>query len=471
MYFKQFYEPRLAQYSYLVACPATGEALVIDPLRDIDSYLQEAEARKFRITHVTETHIHADFLSGARDLARATGASLLLSDEGGPDWLYAFSHQGLKDGDTFRVGNVVVEVMHTPGHTPEHLTFLIYDTAASPDQPAMAVTGDFVFVGDIGRPDLLELAAGVTNTSEPMARQMFQSLQRFKALPDDMLIWPGHGAGSACGKALGAVPVSSLGYEKRANWAFQIEDEATFVRRLLADQPDPPRYFANMKVWNRSGEKAFQPVPHPRRLSIQELERFQHDAEVVIVDTRDKRAFACGHIPGSINIQNIALFTTWAGRLLSYDHAIALIAAAPEAPDLARALYRIGMDRVVGFFEDMEYWRRAGQPLVELRQITPQALRPKLEGDEVVVVDVREAAEYRQAHIPGAISIPGGRLPEHMTTLPRHKPIVFYCGSGDRSCIAASLVMGQGYDNVLNLADGFLAWLDLGYPVISDEAS
>ena len=284
MYFKQFYEPRLAQYSYMIGCSASGEALIVDPLRDIGPYLAEAEAQRLRITRVAETHIHADFLSGARGLAQATGAELLLSDEGGPDWLYAFPHTGLRDGDAFRVGNVEVRVWHTPGHTPEHLAFLITDPLAG-DEPAMILSGDFVFVGDVGRPDLLDLAAGVGGTSEPMARRMFASLQRFRELPDHVLVWPGHGAGSACGKALGATPASTVGYEKRTNWALQEEDEDAFVVKLLADQPAVPRYFRYMKLWNRSGEKADGRMIPPPRLSIQKLDALR--AELPEADIED----------------------------------------------------------------------------------------------------------------------------------------------------------------------------------------
>ena len=236
MFFQNIYEKGLAQASYLIGCQKTGEAIVIDPRRDIDVYLEIAEREKLKITKITETHIHADFLSGTRELAAVTNAEILLSDEGGKDWEYQFSHTGLKDGSVFKVGNLKFEVLHTPGHTPEHISFLLTDTAAS-NKPIMIFTGDFVFVGDIGRPDLLEKAAGIEGTRIVGAKQMFQSLNKFKALPDYVQVWPGHGAGSACGKALGAVPSSTVGYEKLVNWAFQIDDEEKFVDTLLDGQP------------------------------------------------------------------------------------------------------------------------------------------------------------------------------------------------------------------------------------------
>src|SRR6476659_3765655 len=261
MFFRRFYDDQLAQASYLLGCQATGEALVVDPNRHLEPYLRGAEAEGLRITHVTETHIHADFVSGSRELAARAGARLLLSAEGGPEWSYAFARDAgatlLRDGDRFMVGNIRFDVLHTPGHTPEHLSFLVTDTPAT-DRPMGAITGDFIFVGDVGRPDLLEKAARVAGTMRASAHALFGSIQRFKQLPDYLQLWPGHGAGSACGKALGAVPSSTLGYERIANWAFTAGSEAEFVKLVLEGQPAPPRYFAVMKRLNRDG-----PPPRP----------------------------------------------------------------------------------------------------------------------------------------------------------------------------------------------------------------
>ena len=263
MFLKRFYDERLAQASYLVGCQRTGEALVVDPNRSVAHYMEAARREGLRVTHVTETHIHADFVSGALDLARRAGARLYLSGAGDPDWQYRFAAEAgadlLSDGSRFTVGELELEAMHTPGHTPEHLTFLVTDTALAQD-PMGAFTGDFVFVGDVGRPDLLEKAAQVQGTMAACARQLFGSLQRFRGLPDYLQIWPGHGAGSACGKALGAVPQSTLGYEKLVNWAFGIDDEEEFVRAVLDGQPDPPKYFAMMKAINRDGRRRFNPA-------------------------------------------------------------------------------------------------------------------------------------------------------------------------------------------------------------------
>ena len=239
MFFQHVYDKSLAQGSYVIGCQATGNAIVIDAKRDIDTYLKIAKENNFKITHLTETHIHADFLSGTRELAAVTGAEVLLSDEGGPDWQYEFPHTGLKDGDIIRIGNLSLEVIHTPGHTPESISFLLRDHPAS-DEPVMIFTGDFVFVGDIGRPDLLEKAAGIEGTKEEGASQMFQSLKKFRGLPPHIQVWPGHGAGSACGKALGAVPSSTVGYELIQNWAFKYNKAEEFSNELLAGQPEPP---------------------------------------------------------------------------------------------------------------------------------------------------------------------------------------------------------------------------------------
>ncbi|RAJ91014.1 hydroxyacylglutathione hydrolase [Larkinella arboricola] len=315
MFFQHIYDKSLAQSSYLIGCQKTGESIVIDPKRDVDTYLEIARQNRLRITHVTETHIHADFLSGSRELAALTGATLYLSDEGGPDWQYEFDHIGLKDGSTLTIGNLALDVIHTPGHTPESISFLLTDRAAT-SAPVMLFTGDFVFVGDIGRPDLLEKAAGLVGTQEAGAKQMFSSLSKFTALPDFVQVWPGHGAGSACGKSLGAVPSTTVGYEKIRNWAFQLDDSAEFVDSLLADQPEPPAYFARMKKLNKVMRPLLTHVPIPKNLRPQEVKEALHKG-IKLIDTRDKTEFAKGFVPGSLNIQGNNSFVTWMGWFLT----------------------------------------------------------------------------------------------------------------------------------------------------------
>ena len=330
MFFQHVYDKSLAQASYFIGCQQAGVAMVIDPKRDVDTYIEIARENNLKITHVAETHIHADFLSGSRELSKLTGAKLYLSDEGGSDWQYQFPHIGLKDGDIIMLGNLKVEVIHTPGHTPESISFLLTDLPAS-EKPVMLFTGDFVFVGDIGRPDLLEKAAGMKGTQDIGASQMFNSIKKFTHLPDYIQVWPGHGAGSACGKALGAVPASTVGYEKIRNWALQYNDDKKgFVKYLLEDQPEPPRYFAMMKKLNKVDRPLLIEVPKLKKLSVPEL-KDAISKGIKVIDTRSKVDFANGFIPGSINIQGNNSFATWMGWFISYEESFILIAEGFDA--------------------------------------------------------------------------------------------------------------------------------------------
>ncbi|MCU0342841.1 MAG: rhodanese-like domain-containing protein [Ignavibacterium sp.] len=466
MFFKHIYETGLAQASYLVGCQATGEAIVIDPKRDIDTYLEIAELEKLKITHIAETHIHADFLSGSRELAKATSAEIYLSDEGGNDWQYQFPHIGLKDKDTFKVGNLLFEILHSPGHTPEHISFILTDTASS-NHPVMIFTGDFVFVGDVGRPDLLEKAAGIKGTQEIGAHQMFNSLKKFKELPDHIQVWPGHGAGSACGKALGAVPSSTVGYEKLTNWALSIEDENQFVRILLDGQPEPPKYFAMMKKLNKVGPKILGSIPHPGRFSLQQFENAVKE-NVTIIDTRDKLSFAGGHFPGSINIQDNSSFSTWAGWMLEYDKPFLLVARDSRIEALSRALIRIGLDNIVGYVNDMDKIANAGYQIETINQITVQQLKDR--NENFLFLDVRGLAEYNAGHIEDALNIHAGYLKDNIDKLPKDKKIVVHCAGGDRSAIAASFLKRNGYDNIYNLTCGMNGWKQAGLVVVSETA-
>lgn len=465
MLLRRFYDDELAQASYMVGCTASGEALVVDPAREVEPYIVAAAAEGLRITHVTETHIHADFLSGSRELAHVTGAQLLLSDEGGADWRYGFAAESgarlLRDGDRIAVGNVRIDVAHTPGHTPEHLTFLITDTVAA-DEPMGALTGDFIFVGDVGRPDLLERAAHVAGTMESSARQLFASLRRFASRPDWLQLWPGHGAGSACGKALGAVPQSTLGYEKRFNWAFAITDENEFVRAVLAGQPEPPRYFAQMKRMNRDGPALLSSRPRPERLPGARLPALVEQGAIA-VDARHAADFAEAHIPGTLNIPLDRSFPTWAGALLPYDRDVVLIVdedAEPHGTRAARALARIGLDRVLGYVgaEALDAWRAEGRPLAHVGQIDAAELAARLATGNAYVIDVRGRAEWDAGHLADAQHIPLGDLPERLAEVPRDRPVVLQCQSGSRSAIAASVLLAHGIAPVFNLVGGYADW-------------
>ena len=465
MFFQHIFDTSLAQASYLVGCQRTGEAIVIDPKRDVDTYLDIAQQNGLRITHITETHIHADFLSGSRELAAITGASLYLSDEGGPDWQYQFAHEGLRHGDMITVGNLTLEVIHTPGHTPESISFLLTDKPASPE-PVMLFTGDFVFVGDVGRPDLLEKAAGLVGTKEGAARQMYQSIQKFNALPDFLQVWPGHGAGSACGKALGAVPSTTVGYEKIRNWAFQYDnDQAGFVQYLLADQPEPPRYFAMMKHLNKVDRPLLTTVPKQKKLTPAEV----NDAlskGIKLIDTRNKTAFAKGFVPGSLNIQGNNAFATWMGWFMTYDEPFMLVADEAQIEDLTRKLMRIGLDKVMGYMDNVS---TLGIDLQQTDIIDIETFKTYLNHDDVQVVDLRGAAEYNSGHVDGAENIFIGTLPQHLDQISREKPVVIYCQGGDRATIGYSLLVRNGFTNVKNYSASMNEWVNKGNPVVTEE--
>jgi hydroxyacylglutathione hydrolase len=475
MILKRFYDDKLAQASYLVGCSATGQALVVDPSRDAAPYLAAAAAEGLRVAYVTDTHVHADYVSGARELARAAGATLLLSGEGDPAWGYTYAAADgatvLRDGDHVQIGNVRVDVLHTPGHTPEHLTFLVTDGAAA-DRPMGALTGDFVFVGDVGRPDLLEKAVRVAGSADTAARDMFRSLQRFRRLPDYLQLWPGHGAGSACGKALGAVPQTTLGYEKLFNRAFQIRDEDAFVEMILAGQPEPPRYFAQVKRINRDGPPVLGGFPRPARLGDDRL-REVLAAGASVVDTRTTAEFGAGHVPGTLNVPLNRAFNTWAGWLLPYDAEFYLVVDDRRVDEAVRDLAFIGLEHVAGTFAPgaVEAWAAGGGALDTIPTTTPQELSRRIDRGEVNVLDVRGHAEWEEGHLPGVPNVPVGYLAERLAEIPTDRPLVVQCQGGARSAIAASVLRALGVLDVTNLVGGFGAWEKAGLPVESEHAA
>ncbi len=454
MFFEHIYDKSLAQGSYLIGCQATGEAIVIDAKRDIDTYLEIAAQNNLHITHITETHIHADFLCGSRELAAVTGATMYLSEEGGMDWQYAFPHVGLRDGDIIKVGNLSLEVLHTPGHTPESISFILVDHPAT-DKPVMVFTGDFVFVGDVGRPDLLEKAAGLMGTKEIGAKQLFQSLKRFAALPEYVQVWSAHGAGSACGKALGAVHSSTVGYEKISNWALQYgDDEQGFTDYLLADQPEPPKYFAMMKHLNKVKRPLLVEVPkHPKLSMAQFLSAYQKGMKVI--DTRHKMNFANGFIPGSLNVQGNNSFSTWLGWLLNYEEQFTLIADDDQMEDLTRKLMRIGLDNMYGYISDVN---ELGIPLQTADVIGIDEFKTYIGKEEVQIVDVRGETEYRAGHVKGADHVFVGTLPDNLDKISKDRQVVVHCQAGDRSTIAYSILRKHGFDHVKNYAGGMKEW-------------
>ena len=469
MFFQHVYDKSLAQASYFIGCQKAGVAAVIDAKRDVDTYLEIAKENNLKITHILETHIHADFLAGSRELAALTGAKMYLSAEGGRGWEYEFPHLGVRNGDVIKVGNLKLQVLHTPGHTPESISFLLTDTPAS-DEPVMIFTGDFVFVGDIGRPDLLEKAAGLKGTQEPAAHRMYESLKKFEALPDFVQVWPGHGAGSACGKALGAVPVTTVGYERARNWAFRYKNNGEdFVKYLLTDQPEPPKYFAMMKKLNKVDRPLLTEVPKPKRISSDELKK-AIAGNIKLIDTRDKKEFAKGFIPGSINIQGNNSFSTWAGWFLTYEEPFILLADESQLDDLTRKLMRIGLDNIYGYFPSTTEWERAGERLEKANVISLEMFKSLYENNGIQVVDLRGASEYSSSHIKSADNVFVGTMLNNLDKISKNKKVVIHCQGGDRATIAYSLLVKNGYENVLNYSAGMNEWIKETNPVVSQES-
>jgi hydroxyacylglutathione hydrolase len=476
MFVKRFFEPKLAQASYLIGCQSAREAVVVDPNRDVEQYVAEAESAGLVIKHVTETHIHADFLSGARELAARTGAKLYLSDEGDQDWKYQFASEGtlIRHGDRIKVGNVLVDVVATPGHTPEHLAFFITDGAAA-DRPIAAATGDFVFVGDVGRPDLLERAANIKGTMEKGARTLWKSLRTFNQNEEWLQIWPGHGAGSACGKGISAVPYSTLGYERRFNWAFQIETEDDFVTNVLAGQPEPPKYFAMMKHLNKLGPRVLGGFHAPPRLDDHRLPSLLATGAVV-VDTRPAGVYGAAHLPGTINIPLGGSFVTWAGWLLPYATDLYFIVddlTEANTVELVRQLALIGLDQVAGIFEGhaVQHLAARGSHLATVPQVTADELATRVKARDAFVLDVRSESEWRGGHIPSATHIPLGYLTDRLDEVPTDRPVIVQCQAGARSAIAASVLQRAGRTNVQNLAGGFDSWQGAGLPIVTPATS
>ena len=461
MFFRQVAASSLAQYAYLIGCQRTGEAVVIDPQRDVDRYLEIAEAEGLTLTAATETHIHADFLSGARELAER-GVRVYLSDEGGDGWRYEWVRGGrydlrlLRDGEAFSVGNIELRARHTPGHTPEHLSFLVIDHGGGAEEPMGIASGDFVFVGDLGRPDLLETAAGEVGAREPAARRLFGSLPRFLELPDYLQVWPGHGAGSACGKALGAVPLSTVGYERRHNAALlaAADGEQAFVESILEGQPEPPLYFARMKKLNREGPPLLGALPQPERLSAAELGDLAGRADVAVVDTRcDRSAFMSGHLPGSFYAPLSRSFPTITGSYIEAGTPIVLLIDARRVEAAVRQLVRIGLDDVTGYAEPESLDELRGQlrstETVDFARGRLLSRRP-----DVLPLDVRRQSEYEQGHVAEALNIAHTRLLERHGELPGDSALMVYCQTGERAAAATALLERLGHE-VLYVDDEF----------------
>ncbi len=456
MLFRQIWDAKLAQYAYLIGCQATGEAIIIDPERDIDQYLELAEKEGLEITAAVDTHIHADYLSGMREFAER-GVHVYASDEGDADWKYEwligsnYNYTLLKHGDEFKIGNIKLTAVHSPGHTPEHLSYLVTDLGGGADRPIGIASGDFVFVGDLGRPDLLESAAGHAGVMEPSARTLYNSVQHFLKLDDFIQVWPAHGAGSACGKALGAVPTSTVGYEREYNAAIDaaLRGEDVFVETILEGQPEPPMYFARMKRDNKIGPKVLGTLPQPKHLFAEDLKALGGNTEVAVLDTRlDRSAFMARHLPGSLYAGFNKAFNTAAGSIIEEDMDIYLIIEEEHVEEAVRDLVRVGLDNIKGYAtpETLEAYANHGGEMATIREIPIDKIPDTLASmDEAVVLDVRNTSEHAPAHIPGSANIAYTRLWVRRDEVPAGTKIV-HCVSGGRAAVSTALLARLGHD-------------------------
>lgn len=453
MLVRQVVDSKLAQFAYLIGCPRSGEAIVIDPERDVDRYFEEAARHSLRIVAAVDTHIHADYLSGLREMAER-GVLVYASKEGGPDWQYewltgsGYPHRLLADGDRFAVGFIEFQAVHTPGHTPEHLSYLVRDAGSGASEFIALASGDFVFVGDVGRPDLLERAAGQVGVMVPSARAQFASIQHaFKPLPEFLQVWPAHGAGSACGKSLGDVPTSTVGYELRNNRSIQAaSDEETFVEFILAGQPEPPQYFARMKRDNRRGPRLLSSLPTPRRLSADEFEGLQGRLDIVVLDTRPRAEFSDGHLAGAILAELDFQFCAVAGSYVDEDSPIYLLVEEARLDEAVRALVRVGLDNVAGYVtpETLAEFVARGGHLVRTAVIDMAQMETERLTGKALVLDVRGGAEFAAGHVPGAIHIPHTRVRSMLETIPSDTRILVHCNSGARAAPAVSVLERHG---------------------------
>jgi hydroxyacylglutathione hydrolase len=475
MFLRMMYDDKLAEAAWLIGCQKTGEAIVIDPQRDVDRYEKLAAANGLRIVAVAETHIHADFISGGRELAEK-GAMVYVSDEGDADWKYqwlekplrggTYQHRRLKDGNAFMVGNIEFRAVHTPGHTPEHLCFMVTDRGGGADKPMGVATGDFLFVGDLGRPDLLESAAGFKGQADPAAHRLYRTVQKFMEWPDYLQVWPAHGAGSACGKALGAVPQSTVGYEKMFNASvLAAKTEQGFVDFILDAQPEPPLYFSRMKRDNKMGPRVLGTIPTPRELSADDLKKVVEN-NMMVIDTRPWAAFKQGHLPGALHLPLNNTFNTDAGSLISEHEVIHIIIEPSRVDEAVRDLIRVGLDDLRGWYDasKLDAFVASGGRLVTTPEVTADEAHTLLEKKQPFVLDVRRKTEFAEGHIAGATNIAHTRLRSRLSDVPKDRHILVNCRSGARSARACSLLQRQGYD-VTNLAGGILAWDMANTPV------
>ncbi len=458
MYTQQFFVEGLGCASYIVGCEAEGVAAVIDPDRNVQKYLDAAAGRGLKITHIIETHLHADHVSGNTDLAIRTGANIYLHEASGAE----FEHKPLRDGDLIALGNIHLKVVHTPGHTPESISLLISDTTRA-DEPWLALTGDTLFVGDIGRPDLVGAEA-----ANGLATDMYTSLfEKLLPLNDSLLVYPGHGAGSLCGKSIGSMRSTTLGFERKYNPALAPRGLDEFVAFATSDLPEQPGNHKRIKSLNRAGVRPLGNV-EPKPLSIREaIPHFQRGAG--LLDTRSKEAFVQAHVPGSVHLEADDQLSNRIGFVFQPEVPVILLLSDPaDYEKVFYSLARVGYDNVAGYLaEGLDVWENMGLPVTagDVQDIQPAELNDLLihgNGSRPVVVDVREPWEYQQGHVPGAMLMPLGQLSMRLGELDLEKPVAVICATGSRSQSASALLGQKGFKTVYNVVGGTTMWARSG---------
>jgi glyoxylase-like metal-dependent hydrolase (beta-lactamase superfamily II) len=459
MYFEQFYLGCLAHASYLLA--SEGEAVVVDPQRDVDLYLKAADEHGVAIRHIFETHLHADFVSGHKELAVRTGAKIYIGAQAGA----SFPHVPVCDGFELKVGQASIRVLETPGHTPESICLVITDTEKS-TAPWAVLTGDTLFLGDVGRPDLSKKFSPAE-----LAGMLYDSLHRkLMPLPDEVLVYPAHGAGSLCGRNMRAERSSTIGTERLTNYALQIKSKEEFVKQLTSHLPARPAYFSQDAEINRTGASALSDLPALRVIEPAELRRMLLDGEIAL-DVRASEEFAAAHVPGSVNIALSGQFASWAGTALGLSAHPVLIAASDEQLSEARTrLARVGIEELDGYLHGgVAAWKAAGLPLAALPQMSVADLDNKLKSGAIQVLDVRREPEWEAGHISAATWWPLDNFKVSPPEVDREAPLAVHCKSGYRSMIACSLLLRAGFHHVTNVVGGFDAWQQAKLPFVSEK--
>ncbi|HXI03103.1 MAG TPA: rhodanese-like domain-containing protein [Candidatus Saccharimonadales bacterium] len=464
MILEQHYLGCLSQASYLVADEASGEAAIVDPRRDVDEYVETAAARGLAIRHILLTHFHADFASGHLELSRKTGAPIYLGAPAKADYPFV----PLADGQSIDLGGVRIQALATPGHTPESTSFAVFDLTESAESPRAVLTGDTLFVGDVGRPDLMA-SAGIS--AEDLAGSLYDSLHtKLLALPDETIVYPGHGAGSACGKNLGSETSSTIGQQRRMNYALQPMEREAFIRIVTSGLPEPPRYFGHDARLNRENHPGLEEIVSRslRPLSIEEVLDLSR-AGARILDARQPEAFAAGHIAGSINVGLEGRFASWAGTILDPEAPLVIVADPGREKEAIVRLGRIGLDRVEGFLDGgIASLNGHAGALASFRRYAPGELAASLaSGTAPVVLDIRGDAERAAGHLAGSLHVPLPSLQERMEEVPQDREVVVTCAQGYRSAIAVSLLRAGGHGNVSDLSGGFNAWKAAGHPTVT----